>query len=53
MAADAPRNRVRQMDRKDQTTPLIGNGDHCLRSPKKFQIFRGPGNASRVYARDP
>ena len=25
--------RVRQQDRKDQTTPLIGGGDMCLRSP--------------------
>ena len=25
--------RVRQQDRKDQTTPLIGEGDLCLRSP--------------------
>ena len=27
--------RVRQQDREDQTTPLIGKSDLCLRSPQK------------------
>ena len=44
--------RVRQQDRKDQTTPLIGKGDFfaqghdlkvwCLRSPQKLKIVWGP-----------
>ena len=31
-----------QQGRKDQTTPLIGKGDLCLRSPQKLKIVWGP-----------
>ena len=31
-----------QQGRKDQTTPLIGEGDLCLRSPQKLKIVWGP-----------
>ena len=34
--------RVRQQDRKYQTTPLIGKGDLCLRSPQKLKLFGDP-----------
>ena len=34
--------RVQQQDRKNQTTPLIGKGDLCFRSPQKSADFRGP-----------
>ena len=27
---------------KDQTTPLIGRDDHCLRSPQELEIIGGP-----------
>ena len=36
--------RVRQQDRKDQTTPLIGKGDLCLRSPQKLEISGDPND---------
>lgn len=39
--------RVRQQDRKDQTTPLIGKGDLCLRSPHSKQP------SASVYSGDP
>jgi hypothetical protein len=36
--------RVRQMDRKSQTALLIGECDHCLRSPhhNTCMLCRGP-----------
>ena len=41
--------RVRQQDRKDQTTPLIGKGDLCLRSPHSKQpsasVYSGGPNS--------
>jgi len=40
--------RVQQQDRKDQTTPLIGKGDLCLRSPQKLKIVWGPQPTSDV-----
>ena len=36
------RDRVRQQARKNQTAPLIGKGDLCLRSPQKLKIIWGP-----------
>ncbi len=38
------RYRVQQLDRKDQTTPLIGKGDMCFRSPQELEIIGDPKN---------
>lgn len=35
-------SRVQQQDRKDQTAPLIGEGDMCFRSPQESMIIGDP-----------
>ena len=37
------------MDRKSQTAPLIGECDHCLRSPQKLEIFGDPNMENLNY----
>ncbi len=45
-------DRVQQQDRKDQTTPLIGKGDLCFRSPQESKIIGDPNRkANRADAR--
>ena len=45
-------SRVQQQDRKDQTAPLIGEGDMCFNSPKESKIFWDPNRkANKIDAR--
>lgn len=45
-------SRVQQQDRKDQTAPLIGEGDMCFRSPQESKIIGDPNRkAQKINAR--
>ena len=45
-------SRVQQQDRKDQTAPLIGEGDMCFRSPQESKIIGDPNRkANKIDAR--